>query len=189
MQITIRYRKGSCSSEAKNLERWIMQEDASDQNAQEKFIIFSRQNSRKLCNSSKQNCVVPVLLYLLQRRWVSPRASGILALHNERFCLERVGFWLDLDLKSVDVSRTERATMNFILTVSIRAIVELENAQEPFSKCLPNENSDVKKDDRCSSLALNHHCVVWCMNIIKIHAWAELYPVTLSFGFLSWSLP
>ena len=151
MQTAIQYRKGSCLSGAKNFCASIMWREASYRNAQEKIYNFSRQNSRKLCNSSEQNCVVPVLLHLLQRRCVSPPASGNLALHNEPFCLERVVNFLDLAPKSGDISRTVCATTKVKPTVSIRAIAELENTQKTFSKRLPSAKTDVKKYYRCSS--------------------------------------
>lgn len=99
MQSTIWCRKGSSSSEAKNIGASIMQTDTRSRNTRETICNFSRQNSRELCYCSEQNCVVPVLLHLLQRRWVSSPASSNLALHNERFCLERVVILLVLSHK------------------------------------------------------------------------------------------
>ena len=134
MQITILCKKDSCSSRAKKLGAGIMQRDASNRNAWEKNCNFPHQNSRKLCDSSDQNCVVPVLLHLLQRRCMSSLASGNLALHNKRFYLERVKKFLDLATKSDDISRTVRARAKVTHTVSIRATVELGNTQGTITK-------------------------------------------------------
>ena len=110
-----------------------MQSGASVRNVREKIHNFSRQNSRKLCDTSQRNCCLPVLLYPLERRCVSSLASGNFALHNKRFSLEEATIVLDLTAKSGDISRTVSATTKFIPTVSARGIVELENTQEAAS--------------------------------------------------------
>ena len=156
-----------------------MQSGASVRKVREKMHNFSRQNSKKLCDTIQWNCCLPVLLHPLERRCVSFLAFGNFALHNKRFSLEEATILLDLAAKSGDISRTVSATTKFIPTVSVRGIVELENGQEAASQCIPSLSFDVKKDYRCSNLALNHHCVVWCMNIVKMHAWAQLLHVTL----------
>ena len=90
---------------------------------------FSRQDSKKLCDTSQQNCCLLVLLHPLERRCVSYLASGNFALHNKRFSVEEATILLDLAAKSGDISRTVSATNKFIPTVSARSIVELENTQ------------------------------------------------------------
>ena len=163
-----------------------MQSCTSVWNEREKMHNFSRQNSRKLCDISQRNCCLPVLLHPLERRCVSSLASGNFALNNKRFSLEEATILLDLVAKSGDISRMVSATTKFIPTVSVRGIVELENSQEAASQCISSLSFDVKKCYRCSSLALNHHCVVWCMNIVKLHAWAQLLPVTLTLTCFRW---
>ena len=110
--------------------------------------------------------------------YVSSLASGKLraAQRCECFCLDRALNFLDLAHKGGDISRTVHAITKHTHSVSIRAIAELENAQRNVTKRIPIENSDVKKVDRCLSLALNHHCVFWCVNIIINTCVGELYP-------------
>ena len=140
---------------------------------------FSHQNSRNCAILASESVAYQCSYNDRQRQCVSYLAFSNFALHNKRFSLKEATILLDLAAKSGDISRMVSATAKFIPTVSAHGIVELENAQEAASQCIPSLSFDVKKDYRCSSLALNHHSIVWCMNIVKIYAWAQLLPVTL----------
>ena len=85
------------------------------------------------CDTRQRNCCLPVLLHPLERRCVSSLAFGNFALLNKRFSLEEATILLNLAVKSGDISRTVSTTMKFISTISVRGIVELENALEAAS--------------------------------------------------------
>ena len=150
-----------------------MQRDASNRNAREKVCNFPRQNSRKLCDGSDQKCVVPVLLHLLQRRCVSLLASGKLGAAQRAFSSRaRTKFSRSSAQKRRYLANGTRQSEAY----THRLYLSHCRAQGTITKCIPIENSDVKKVDRCSSLALNHHCVFQCMNIIINTCVGELYP-------------